>query len=200
MIDYLCQECHAHWHALLAALDSVGEPYTINFTLVRGFDYYTKTVFEFWPALLGSQSTVGGGGRYDLLAEMIGGRPTPGIGFATGIERIVKALQDEAVVLPSQYTYQAFVLGVGEAGQRAAFALAQRLRRAGFVTGVGTPGRSLKSLMRAANDSGSRFALIVGENEVEAGTVQTRDLLNHTEEPVAASAIVSHLSSALAAR
>ena len=200
MIDYLCDACRAHWDALLATLDAIGEPYAINYTLVRGFDYYTKTVFEFWPAVQGSQSTVGAGGRYDLLAEMIGGRPTPGIGFATGIERIVIALQDEAVAQPAQYTYQVYVVGLGEAGHRAAFPLAQRLRSAGIVAGVSTPGRSLKAQMRAANQSGSRFALIVGENEIAAETVQAKDLLNHTEEPVADAMIVPHLSSLLAPR
>ncbi len=200
MIDYLCDECRGHWHALLAALDSILEPYTINFTLVRGFDYYTKTVFEFWPTLQGSQSTVGAGGRYDLLAEMIGGRPTPGIGFASGIERIVKTLQDEGVDPPDRCGYQAYAIGAGEAGQRAAFPLAQRLRKAGIVTGVGTPGRSLKALMRAANESKSRFALILGENEVAAGTVQVKDLFNHTEEQVADGAVVEHLARLLAVR
>jgi histidyl-tRNA synthetase len=123
MIDSLCDDCRAHWDVLLASLTSIGQQYTINYTLVRGFDYYTKTVFEFWPALQGSQSTVGGGGRYDLLAEMIGGRPTPGIGFATGVERIVKTLQDEGVAPPEKFAYQAYVIGVGETGQGAAVAL-----------------------------------------------------------------------------
>ena len=200
MIDYLCDECRGHWDALLASLTAIDQQYTINYTLVRGFDYYTKTVFEFWPALQGSQSTVGGGGRYDLLAEMIGGRPTPGIGFATGVERIVKSLHDEGVAPPEKFAYQAYVIGVGDAGQGAAFSLTQRLREAGVVTGVGSPGRSLKALMRAANESGSRFALIVGENEVASRTVQAKDLLNHTEEPLSADTIVSHLASLLAVR
>ena len=200
MIDSLCDDCRAHCDVLLASLTSIGQQYTINYTLVRGFDYYTKTVFEFWPALQGSQSTVGGGGRYDLLAEMIGGRPTPGIGFATGVERIVKTLQDEGVAPPEKFAYQAYVIGVGETGQGAAFSLAQRLREAGIITGVGSPGRSLKALMRAANESGSRFALIVGENEVASRTVQAKDLLNHTEEPLSADAIVSHLAGLLAVR
>ena len=200
MIDTLCDDCQGHWEGLLAALQSVDQPYTINYTLVRGFDYYTKTVFEFWPQKQGSQSTVGGGGRYDLLAEMIGGRPTPGIGFATGIERIVMALEDEGVPPPAPYGYQAFVIGAGDAGQRAAFPLAQRLRSAGLATGVGTPGRSLKALMRAANESGARFALILGETEVAAGTVQAKDLKNHSEEPVSTASIVAYLSDALAER
>ncbi len=194
MVDFLCDACRDHWQTLLVTLDSIAEPYAINYTLVRGFDYYTKTVFEFWPAVQGSQSTVGGGGRYDLLAEMIGGRATPGIGFATGIERIIKTMQNEGVAQPAQYTCQAYVVGLGDQGHRAAFLLAQRLRTAGVVTGVGTPGRSLKAQMRSANESGSRFALIVGENEIAAGTIQTKDLLSHTEEPVADSAIVSYMA------
>src|ERR1019366_498546 len=87
MTSFLCQACREHWEALLAALEAIGEPYAINYTLVRGFDYYTKTVFEFWPPVQGSQSTVGGGGRYDLLAELIGRRAPAGLRFAPRLQR-----------------------------------------------------------------------------------------------------------------
>jgi histidyl-tRNA synthetase len=197
MIDFLCDECHAHWQGLLIALDAISQPYSINYSLVRGFDYYTKTVFEFWPAVQGAQSTVGGGGRYDLLAELIGGRSTPGIGFATGIERIVKAMNDEMVETPGQYTLQAFVAGLGEAGQRAALPLAQRLRHAGISAGAGTPGKSLKSQLRAANDSGARFALIVGDNELSSATVTVKDLMEHSERSIPGDGLVSHLVTVL---
>jgi histidyl-tRNA synthetase len=197
MIDYLCDECLAHWQGLLEALDTIGQPYTINFSLVRGFDYYTKTVFEFWPPVQGSQSTVGGGGRYDLLAELIGGRSTPGIGFATGIERILKALEDENVPLPGPYTLQVFIAGLGEGGKRAALPLAQLLREAGIATGVGTPGRSLKSLLRAANDSGARFTLILGEDEIASGVVKVKDLMEHTEIAVPQTDVLAYLESRL---
>jgi histidyl-tRNA synthetase len=197
MLDYLCDQCLSHWQALLAALDDIALPYTINYSLVRGFDYYTKTVFEFWPAVQGSQSTVGGGGRYDLLAELIGGRPTPGIGFATGIERILKALSDEEVTAPCQYSLQVYVAGLGQRGQQAGLPLAQRLREAGIATGAGTPGKSLKAQLRAANDNGARFALILGEDEIAAGTVKAKDLVEHTETSVPDAELVSYLLSRL---
>ncbi len=192
-IDYLCQECSEHWQGLLAALEAIGQEYILNYSLVRGFDYYTKTVFEFWPAVQGSQSTVGGGGRYDLLAELIGGRPTPGIGFATGIERIISALQDEGASLPGPYTLQAYVAGAGPAGQQAALPVAQRLREAGIATGSGTPGRSLKSQMRAANDTGARFALILGDDELASGMVQVKDLIEHEESMIPDAELAGYL-------
>lgn len=198
MIDYLCDECRGHWHGLLRALDAIGQPYVINFSLVRGFDYYTKTVFEFWPAIQGSQSTVGGGGRYDLLAELIGGRATPGIGFATGIERIVKALEDDAVMRQGPYVLQTYVAGLGEAGQQAALPLAQLLRNAGISAGAGTPGRSLKAQLRAANDNGARFALILGDNELSADAVQVKDLAQHSETLVKRQDLVAYLQTSLA--
>jgi histidyl-tRNA synthetase len=197
MTSYLCQACREHWEALLAALEAIGEAYTINYTLVRGFDYYTKTVFEYWPPVQGSQSTVGGGGRYDLLAELIGGRPTAGIGFATGIERIVKALADERADLPPPYVLQAYVAGLGAAGQSAVFPLAQQLRQAGIAAGAGLPGRSLKAQLRAANESGARFALILGDDELAAGTVTVRNLAEHSETAVHQAEITAFLARAL---
>ncbi len=184
MLDYLCEECEAHWHGLLAALDAIGQPYTVNYALVRGFDYYTKTVFEFWPERHGAQSTVGAGGRYDLLSELIGGRPVPGIGFASGIERILLTLEDEGVAPPAPYTLQVYVASMGELGEHAALPLTQRFRHAGIAAGVGTPGRSLRAQLRAANDAGARFALVLGDDEITAGTVQVKDLLEREEATV----------------
>jgi len=193
MLDYLCDECQTHWQGLRAALDAIGQPYTVNYGLVRGFDYYTKTVFEFWPERQGAQSTVGGGGRYDLLAELIGGRPTPGIGFATGIERILLSLEEEGVAVPSSYTMQVYVAAMGEGGQSQALPLTQRLRAAGISTAVGTPGRSLKAKLRAANESGARFALVLGDDEVAQGTVQVKDLAERQEAVIPLSETLPYL-------
>lgn len=198
MLDYLCEECHAHWLGLLAALDAIEQPYTVNFGLVRGFDYYTKTVFEFWPARQGAQSTVGGGGRYDLLAELIGGRPTPGIGFASGIERILLTLEEEGAEAPPAYTMQVFVAAMGEEGHRAALPLTQQFRAGGIAAGVGTPGRSLKSQLRSANDVGARFALILGDDEMRDGTVQVKDLAEHDAETIPAAEAVAYVRGRLA--
>jgi histidyl-tRNA synthetase len=197
MLDHLCADCQAHWDGLLANLEAIGLQYTVNFSLVRGFDYYTKTVFEFWPQRQGAQSTVGGGGRYDLLAEMIGGRPTPGIGFATGIERILITLEDEAGVSVPPYRVQVYVATAGEAGQRGGLPLAQHLRQAGIATTVGIPGRSLKAQLRAANDSGARFALVLGDDEVQAGVVKLRDLQTHEETTIPRDAVAAQLAARL---
>jgi histidyl-tRNA synthetase len=193
MLDYLCDECLTHWQGLRAALDAIGQPYAVNYGLVRGFDYYTKTVFEFWPERQGAQSTVGGGGRYDLLAELIGGRPTPGIGFATGIERILLSLEEEDAAVPLSYTMLVYVAAVGEGGQSQALPLTQRLRAAGIATAVGTPGRSLKAQLRAANESGARFALVLGDDEARDGTVQVKDLAERQEVVIPMSEAVAYL-------
>ena len=198
MLDYLCDECQTHWQGLRAALDAIGQPYTVNYGLVRGFDYYTKTVFEFWPERQGAQSTVGGGGRYDLLAELIGGRPTPGIGFATGIERILLSLEEEGAAIPSSYTMQVYVAAVGEGGQSQALPLTQRLRTAGIATAVGMPDRSLKAQLRAANESGARFALVLGDDEVAQGTVQVKDLAERQGAVIPLSETLPYLSERLA--
>jgi len=193
MVDYLCDECRTHWDGLRAALDAIGQPYTVNYSLVRGFDYYTKTVFEFWPERQGAQSTVGGGGRYDLLAELIDGRPTPGIGFATGIERIILTLEEEQAVPPPAYTLEAYVAAVGDAGQRAALPLTQQLRTSGVATGVGIPGRSMKAQLRAANDAGARYALILGDDEMRDGTVQVKDLVEHQDTSLPVTEALAYL-------
>jgi histidyl-tRNA synthetase len=197
MVDYLCDECRSHWDGLRAALDAIGQPYTVNYSLVRGFDYYTKTVFEFWPARQGAQSTVGGGGRYDLLAELIDGRPTPAIGFATGIERIVLTLEEEQAAAPPPFTLQVYVAAIGEAGQHAALPLTQQLRSVGIATGIGTPGRSLKTQLRAANEAGSRYALVLGDDEVRDGTVQLKDLAERRDSVIPVAEALSRLQERL---
>jgi histidyl-tRNA synthetase len=128
---------------------------------------------------------------------LIDGRPTPAIGFATGIERIVLTLEEEQAVAPPSFTLQVYVAAMGEAGQRAALPLTQQLRTAGIATGIGTPGRSLKTQLRAANDAGARYALVLGDNEVREGTVQLKDLAEHQDSIVPPAEALSRLQERL---
>jgi len=174
--DHLCTACDAHFAALRAGLDDLGVPYIVSHRLVRGLDYYTRTVFEVQPAAQGGQSTLGGGGRYDGLIEELGGPATPALGFATGIERIILELQRQHLLHGPEPQAEAYVAWVGEGPRRAAQQLASRLRHAGHATLLGYGGRSLKSQLRQAGALGVRHALILGEEELAAASVTLRDL------------------------
>jgi histidyl-tRNA synthetase len=176
LLEMLGPECRDHWGELLHGLEVRAIPYTIDHRLVRGLDYYTKTVFEVVPRREGAQSTIGGGGRYDGLAEVLGGRPTPGIGFATGIERIILGLKEAGLALSPGARAEVYVATLGEAARETAAALLGLLRRAG-VAAIGAAGpRSLKAQLRDANAAGARLACIIGDEEVAAGVAQLKDL------------------------
>ncbi len=175
LVDHLCDPCRAHFQRVVDGLDALGVGYRFDHRLVRGFDYYTRTTFEFASAALESaQNGIGGGGRYDGLVEMLGGPPTPGIGFGIGIERLLLACDAEGVFAVAPTPLDAFVVDV--AGGEAARDLTAELRRAGLRADRAFDGRSLKSQMRAADRSGARVALIVGPDETVAGTVSLRPL------------------------
>ncbi|MHB0871396.1 MAG: ATP phosphoribosyltransferase regulatory subunit, partial [Chloroflexota bacterium] len=152
-------------------------PVILNPRLVRGLDYYTKTVFEVWPAAVGAQSALGGGGRYDGLMEQLGGKPTPGMGFATGIERIILKLKEQGIPVPDVGRPFVYVAYLGDEAKIPALQLADQARRQGIpaVTTLGS--RSLKAQLKQANNSGARFAFILGEQEVLDGTVTVRDMV-----------------------
>jgi len=175
LVDHLCDPCRAHFQRVVAGLDALGVGYQFDHRLVRGFDYYTRTTFEFASAALeAAQNGIGGGGRYDGLVEMLGGPPTPGIGFGIGIERLLLACDAEGVFAVTPAPLDAFVVDV--AGGDAARDLTAELRRAGLRADRAFDGRSLKSQMKAADRSGARVALIVGSDETVAGTVAVRPL------------------------
>jgi histidyl-tRNA synthetase len=175
LVDHLCDPCRAHFARVVAGLDALGVVYRFDHRLVRGFDYYTRTTFEFASgALESAQNGIGGGGRYDGLVEMLGGPPTPGIGFGIGIERLLLACDAEGVFPVEPVPLDAFVVDV--AGGEAARDLTAELRRAGMRADRAFDGRSLKSQMKGADRSGARVALIVGPDEVAAGTVTVRPL------------------------
>lgn len=170
---YLCPDCTEHYEQVLSGLDALGVSYAENPRLVRGLDYYTRTTFEFAAeALSGAQNGAGGGGRYDGLAESLGGPPTPGIGFGLGIERILLACDAEAAGPPEEVPLDAYLIDV--VGGRQATVLADRLRRSGLRVDRGFDRRSMKAQMKAADRSGAAVAVIVGEEEAaeEAATVR----------------------------
>lgn len=176
--DHLCADCADHFADLRQLLDALGQPYTINFRLVRGIDYYTKTVFEVWAEGIGAQAAVCGGGRYDGLAEAIGGPPTPGVGFGSGIERIVLGLHEQGVTPPAPPEPQVLLAHFGGDTKLAAVRLTYALRDAGIGARLAfaRDRRSMKSQMREANKQNVRFVLIMGESEAVDGTVAVRPL------------------------
>jgi histidyl-tRNA synthetase len=176
--DHLCDDCQDHFAAVRGLLDDLDQSYTINFRLVRGIDYYTKTVFEVWQEGIGAQAALCGGGRYDGLAEDIGGPPTPGVGFGSGIERIMLGMKEQGITPPDYPPLPVFVAHFGGETKEAAIQLTFRLREAGIGTRLAfaRERRSLKSQMREANKHDARFVIIVGETELVGGKVTVRPL------------------------
>ena len=185
--DNLCGDCSEHWNKLLKYLDAMRLPYQIDHRMVRGLDYYTRTVFEVQPVDGGGQSTICGGGRYDGLITALGGRDTPGIGFATGLERLTLNLKRSEVSVPEEPKPRYLVANVGDDARIAALELSVRLRRAGVGVILGSGTRGLRGQMRQANALEIPFALILGDDEIEKGEVMVRDMESSAQEsrPVA---------------
>jgi len=171
-VDHLGADAAEHWAALLAHLDALGIPYQVDHSLVRGFDYYTRTVFEIVPPGAGSQSTIIGGGRYDGLIEQLGGKPTPGMGFGMGIERVVASLPDADA--PGQ-ALKVVVAHMGDSARAASVTLASDLRR-DSIPALVAPARGLKSQLRYATSVGASHAVILGDDELRDGVATLRDL------------------------
>ncbi|HZR98060.1 MAG TPA: histidine--tRNA ligase [Chloroflexota bacterium] len=194
LLDALCAACAEHFAAVQRYLGDLGIGFVVNTRLVRGLDYYTKTVFEVWPAEVGAQSALGGGGRYDGLAEQLGGRPTPAIGFATGIERIILNLKQQEVPVPPAAPPRAFVVTAGEAARERAVALADALRRAGVPALVATGNRSFRAQMRQAEGKGVPWAIIVGEDELARAEAKLKNMATGAEEFVPFDAVPARLA------
>jgi len=183
--DYLCQECAQHFQEVRSYLEAMSIPYSLNPRLVRGLDYYTRTVFEIQPPEEGAQNTIGAGGRYDGLIEELGSKPTPAIGFATGVERIIANLKRAKVPIPAPARPAVFVVYQTTAARSAAVKLASGLRRAGIAAVMALGERSLKSQMRQANAAGVLYAAILGQEELATDTVILRRMEDGHQEPVA---------------
>ena len=192
MVDHLCRACADHFGRVCEGLDALAVPYRIEPRLVRGLDYYTRTTFELAAtALETAQNAVGGGGRYDGLAEALGGPPTPGIGFGLGVERLLLACDAEGVFPAPEGTADVFV--VDTTGGAEALLLTFELRAAGFTCDRAFDNRSMKAQFRAADRSGARLALVVGEQERGDGTVTVRDLEGGDQQTVERADVVAHV-------
>ena len=193
-VDHLCAGCQGHWDQLQRYLDIMAIPYRIDHRLVRGLDYYTRTVFEVQPAEEGSQSTLCGGGRYDGLMQQIGGRPTPGIGFATGMERLAINLKRQGIDVAEEPAPRYLVASVGESTRNAALELASKMRHAGAGAILSSGSRSLRGQLRQANALGMRYVVILGEDELERDEVTLRDMEGSGQEAVPRSLFLEGLN------
>jgi histidyl-tRNA synthetase len=191
--DHLCADCADHFARLRTYLDELGRPYRVNYRIVRGLDYYTKTVFEIKAAGLGSQDTICGGGRYDGLIEELGGRPTPGIGFGSGIERIALAMQQIGLPAPEEPAPGVMVAYLGETAKLAALRLVEELRAADVGALLAFGDRSLKAQLKSADKAGVAYAVILGEEELKAGRAQVREMASSQQTEVPLEAVVGWL-------
>jgi len=191
--DYLCEECKAYHEQVRELLTAAGVAYEDDEKLVRGLDYYTRTTFEFVHDGLGSQSAVGGGGRYDGLSEMIGGPELPSVGWALGVDRTVLALEAEGVTLDIPAATAVYAVPLGDEARRVLFAKVTELRRAGLATDFAFGGKGLKNAMKSANRSGARLALVAGERDLAEGVVQLKDLESGEQTPVALDAVLDEV-------
>lgn len=192
MVDFLDDESAEHFAAVRAGLDAVGIAYEISPRLVRGLDYYTRTTFEFAaPGLAGAQNAVGGGGRYDGLVEDLGGPPTPGIGLALGVDRILLACDAEGVFGAPSNAVDVFVVDV--TGGTEALRVCDRLRQAGIATDRSYGGRSMKAQMKVADRSGADFAVIIGDDELAGGVLTLRDMGDGSQQRIEAGSLVDEL-------
>ena len=180
-IDSLCQECRDHHEKLLGYLDSLQLAYIINSKLVRGLDYYNKTVFEIQPETEGSQNTIIGGGRYDGLIEQIGGQSTPGIGFGCGIERLILNLKSNNIEPPEIYEKPVVICHMGEDALNIAVPLSKKLRSNNIHTIIAPYGKSIRSQMRYASSNDSDYVVIIGEEEIKQKTYRVKDMNKSTE-------------------
>jgi len=192
--DRLCEPCREHFEGVLAGLREAGLEPVVTPTLVRGLDYYTRTAFEFVSLVLSeAQGTLFGGGRYDGLAETLGGPPVPGVGFGMGLERVLLAVRDEGLEPPSEPGLAVFVVGLGAAGRAAAAGLLRELRAAGIPADGAYEERPLKAQLRMADRAGAAYAAIMGEREAAEGRVTLRRLADGRQEELGRADVVNWL-------
>ncbi|MDR0992320.1 MAG: histidine--tRNA ligase [Ruminococcus sp.] len=174
--DFLCDDCNTHFDGLKTVLDSFGIPYKVNPHIVRGLDYYTRTVFEFISEGVGTQGTVCGGGRYDRLIEEIGGKPTPALGFAMGIERLLLALKEQNVEIPKPPRLDYYIGAMDEESRIYAAGIVRKLRSWGYIAESDLMERGVKPQMKYADKLGAKFSFIIGENEMSSGKIRLKKM------------------------
>lgn len=176
MKDHLCQECSSHFDDVLELLNRSNTPFVIDGKLVRGLDYYTKTAFEITSRALGSQDALAGGGRYDLLVEELGGKPTPGVGFAAGIERLLMVLKKQDIARQDANAPKLYIVTADDSARSWAFLKASELRTHGLSVEIDYLNRSVKAQMRDANRLCVEFVVVVGERELKDGTCNLKNM------------------------
>lgn len=176
MIDYLCDDCRNAFEELKENLEALGVSYTVDPGIVRGLDYYTKTAFEFVTGSIGAQSTVCGGGRYDDLSEELGGPPIPGVGFGLGIERLLLTMDAAGTKIENPYGADAFIVFMGDAAKKRGLHLMQQLRRNGLHVEMDIMARNVKNQFKYANRTGAKKTIVIGNDELETGAAQLKDM------------------------
>ena len=195
MLDYLDHECQEHFETVTGLLQDMGVPFEINPRMVRGLDYYTKTCFEFVHDGLGAQSGIGGGGRYDGLMAQLGGQELSGIGYGLGVDRALLALEAEGITLDGVNSrVDVFGVPMGANAKRHMAGLINELRKAGIASDMSFGDRGLKGAMKGADRAGARFALVIGDQELESGTVALKDLAAHEQHEVALDQVVAEVA------
>jgi len=183
--DYLCDECSEHFSTLKSLLDSLNIKYKVNPKIVRGLDYYTKTVFEFITTDIGAQGTVCGGGRYDGLVEQLGGPKTPALGFAAGLERLILTMEKQNCDFMEQQHSDLYIVPMGEKALQKAVLLANALRNEGYTAEYDLMNRSLKAQMKYANKINAAYTMVIGDNEIESGKAKLKNMSTGEETEIA---------------
>ena len=181
ILDYLCDDCRAHFDAVQKYLQAMDIAFTVNPTIVRGLDYYTRTVFEFVSSEIGAQGTVCGGGRYDGLLEELGGKPMPACGFGMGIERLLLLMEAQGVPFPEPKKCDVYLVSMGEEAGLKAAALAEQLREEGLSAQFDTVGRGLKAQMKYADKIGAAYTVVLGDAELESRRVNLKNMRDGTQ-------------------
>lgn len=193
MKDFLCGECRVHFQTVQDRLKDIDIPFTLDKNLVRGLDYYTRTAFEVVSSHLGAQDALGGGGRYDGLMEDLGGSPTPGVGFGSGLERYVLALKNQGVNLPPEKRPDVYFATLGDEAVKKGSLLCSQLRQKGLICEQELLGRSLKAQMREAGRLNARYVALIGEDEIRKGVVTLKDMDGHEQQEVPLGEIIKQV-------
>jgi histidyl-tRNA synthetase len=192
--EYLSEASNKHFNRVRQLLEAAAVPFAVDGNLVRGFDYYTGVVWEVTAGGLGAQNAVGGGGRYDNLVETLGGRPTPGVGFGSGIERLLIALEAQQVAIPVDKRPLVWLVAQGDAAKDYNWSLLRELRAAGVRADMDFTGRSMKNQFKVAEREGSMWCVVVGESEIASNTAQLKNLQTREQSPVSRGELVARLT------
>ena len=193
LVDYLSEGSRAHFEQVKKYLDVLGISYTLNPRMVRGLDYYTGTTFEFVHELLGAQSGIGGGGRYDGLMAELGGQSLSGIGFGLGVDRALLAAEAEGVINENSFVSDLFIIPLGDAAKEMAMKIATELRAAGKSIEIAFGDRALKGAMKGADKSGARYVIVLGESEISSATVELKEMKTGTTSSVKIASLINEI-------